>query len=238
MAGYGSEEENDGLPEAGPSSDPKKRPVVLSDMDSGSEFAPEKEELKLLEDQDKEEDEVVEPVADEDDTSDADGKLLPPPSKRRAGVTSAPKKAVKAKATASIVSKPSTSGPSLSRTSKRQQYILPTPSVHHRHRAVPLYSRAGRVERLASRPYLFRSYDVVMTNNFTHNAKVTDRVNKSWGYNVGSGPLWDLVEDRGWYKEAVEGIPDMDTETHRRPKVCKDVKVKDGWEILNETYAC
>lgn len=234
MAGYGSEGDNDGLPEAGPSSSPKKRPVVLSDMDSGSEFSPEKEGLKLLEDQDKEQDEVVQPVADEDETSDADKRSLPPSNKRRARTTAAPKKA-KTKATVSVVIKPSISGPSLSRTSKRQQYILPTPSVHHRHRAVPLYSRAGRVERLASRPSLFRSYDVVMTNNFTHNAKVTERVNKSWGYNVGWGPLWDLVEDRGWYKEAVEGISDTDTEANRRPKVYKDVQVKDGWEILNQT---
>jgi transcription factor C subunit 6 len=76
-----------------------------------------------------------------------------------------------------------------------------------------------------------------MTNNFTHNVKVTDRVNKSWGYNVGWGPLSDLVEDRGWYKEAVEGVPDMDTEANRRPRVYKNVNVKDGWEVLNETYA-
>ena len=233
MAGYGSEEDNNGLPEAGPSS-PEKRPITLSDMDSGSEFAPGKENLKLLEDQDNEEDAAV-PVADEDEASGSDREPLPPSSKQRAVVTTtAPKKA---KATVSIVSKPSFSGPSLSRTSKRQQYILPTPSVHHRHRAVPLYSRAGRVERLASHPSLFRSYDVVITNNFTHNAKVTDRVNKSWGYNVGWGPLWDLAEDRGWYKEAIEGVPDMDAEANRRPKVYKDIKVKDGWEILNEMCA-
>ena len=75
-----------------------------------------------------------------------------------------------------------------------------------------------------------------MTNNFTHNAKVTDRVNKSWGYNVGCGPLWDLVEDRGWYKEALEGVPDMDTEANRRPKVYKNINVKGGWEILDEKY--
>lgn len=75
-----------------------------------------------------------------------------------------------------------------------------------------------------------------MTNSFTHNAKVTDRLNKSWGYNVGWGPLWDMVEDRGWYKEAVEGVPDMDTEAKRRPKVYRNVEVKDGWEVSNETY--
>jgi hypothetical protein len=51
-----------------------------------------------------------------------------------------------------------------------------------------------------------------MTNNFTQNSQVTDRVNKSCGFNVGWGPLWEMVEDRGWYKEAVEGVDGMDND--------------------------
>jgi transcription factor C subunit 6 len=211
MAGYDSGDNDPAPPEAVSSSSSSKK------------------------DQGIEGDEVVDPVTDGDEPFNLDGMDLPPPIKLRTTSTM-PKKA-KAKVMVSSARKPSISGPSLSRTSKRQQYVLPTPSVHHRHRAVPLYSRAGRVERLASRPSLFRASDVVMTNNFTHNAKVTDRVNKSWGYNVGSGPLSDLVEDRGWYKEAVEGVPDMDTEANRRPRVYRNVSVKDGWEVLNETYA-
>ena len=52
-------------------------------------------------------------------------------------------------------------GTSLVRSSKRQMYVLPTPSVHHRHRAVPLFSRSGRVERLTVRPSLFGPTPVV-----------------------------------------------------------------------------
>lgn len=124
----------------------------------------------------------------------------------------------------------------LSRASKRQQYVLPTPSVHHRHRAVPLYTRTGRVERLESKPVLFKAPKITMSNNFTQNVKVSDRVNKSWGYNVGPGPIWELVEDRGWYKEAVENVPDMDRDANRRPKVYKNVLIKSDWEVLNKRY--
>ncbi|KAG5644404.1 hypothetical protein DXG03_008571 [Asterophora parasitica] len=66
---------------------------------------------------------------------------------------------------------------------------------------------------------------------------VTDRVNKSWGYNVGAGPLWEMVEDRGWYKEAVEDVPDMDRDANRRPKVYKNIRVKEGWEVLRKAEA-
>lgn len=113
-------------------------------------------------------------------------------------------------------------------------YVLPTPSVHHRHRAMPLYTRTGRVERLESRPSLFKPTKITMTNNFTQNVKVTDRVNKAWGYNVGWGPLWEMVEDRGWYKEAIEGVPDMDSDACRRPRVYEHINVKNGWTILNK----
>ncbi|KAF8641671.1 hypothetical protein AX16_009848, partial [Volvariella volvacea WC 439] len=78
-------------------------------------------------------------------------------------------------------------------------------------------------------------------NSITKSARITDRVNKSWGYNVGNGPLWQLVEDRGWYKEANtdNGIGGDDatereeSEAQRRPRVYADVVVKDGWEVLS-----
>ena len=230
MAGYGHDEEDQGSPQAGSS---KVQPVVLSDdMDSGSEFAPGRDDVRRQEGQGGDGGKSLQPGVEEDEVFDTDNQHMPPG--RKAGPVTVKVKKGKSKATASAVTKPSVIGPTLSRTSGRQQYILPTPSVHHRHRAVPLYSRTGRVERLASRPSLFQSYDVVMTNNFTQNAKVTDRVNKSWGYNVGWGPLWDLVEDRGWYKEAAEGVPDMDIEGNRRPKVYRDLDVKSCWENLSE----
>lgn len=120
-----------------------------------------------------------------------------------------------------------------SRASRRQMYVLPTPSVHHRHRAVPLFSPVGQVERLVAPPALFQPPKTTVTNNFTLNSSVSNRVNKAWGYNVGPGPLWELAEDRGWYKEALNTDDTDQKETTRRPRVYNDVSVQGGWEILN-----
>jgi len=59
----------------------------------------------------------------------------------------------------------------------------------------------------------------------------TRQKRKSWAYNVGPGPLWELIEDRGWFKEAA---PTGETEAHRRPRVYRDVRVREGWEVLSE----
>ena len=116
-------------------------------------------------------------------------------------------------------------------------YTLPIPSVHHRHRAVPIFFRSGRVERLESAPELFKPPTVTGTNNFTFSPLVQDRVNKAWGYNIGSGPIWELLEDRGWYKEAIEDGVEVEKEAKRRPRVHVDVDVGVGvekiWEVLN-----
>jgi len=122
------------------------------------------------------------------------------------------------------------------RRPKGKMYALPTPSVHHRHRAVPLYSRAGRTERLTMRPSLFEPPSLTLTTSFTERPKVSERVNKAWGFNVGYGPLWDLAEDRGWYKEAVTTGSNTDTEAKRRPLVYPDIRVQDGWEVMSLEY--
>ena len=123
--------------------------------------------------------------------------------------------------------------PGLSRPSHRQMYSLPTPSLHHRHRAVPLFPRPGQVERLESPPPLFGPTSTVPTNSFTHDQRVTERANKAWGYNVGSGPLWDLTEDRGWYKEALPDENEVGREINRRPRIYAGLRVVDGWAILS-----
>ena len=132
----------------------------------------------------------------------------------------------------------SAEGPTVSqvRRPKAKMYALPTPSVHHRHRAVPLYSREGRTERLTVRPSLFELSSLTLTSSFTERPIVSERVNKAWGFNVGYGPLWDLAEDRGWYKEAITTGNNTDTETKRRPRVYPDIRVQDGWEILSLEY--
>jgi len=115
---------------------------------------------------------------------------------------------------------------------KRSQYALPTPLVNHRHRGVPLFSRSARVERLAEPPKLFGPTSTVLTTSFTNSSKVTDRVSKAWGFNVGPGPLWQLAEDRGWFKEAEVIGNDVELERKRRPRVYREVRVRAGLELL------
>ncbi|KAG6860593.1 hypothetical protein C0995_009483 [Termitomyces sp. Mi166 len=206
---------------------PSKRAPVYNDEDgdSGSDFAPETDRDAEGEEEgvDEDEDEDMEP---EEDAPNVVPSVSITHSRRSASVLETKAKTIR-----------NLAKPSVSRASKRQQYVLPTPSVHHRHRAVPLYTRTGRVERLETRPVLFKASKITMSNNFTQNAKVADRVNKSWGYNVGPGPIWELVEDRGWYKEAVEKVPDMDSDGNRRPKVHKNILVKAGWKVLSKSDA-
>ena len=51
------------------------------------------------------------------------------------------------------------------------------------------------------------------------------------------GPLCDLAEARGWYKEAITTGNNTDTEAKRRPRVYHDIRVQDGWEIMSLEYA-
>ena len=122
------------------------------------------------------------------------------------------------------------------RRPKGKMYALPTPSVHHRHRAVPLYSRGGRTERLTVQPSLFEPPSLTLTTSFTESSKVSERVNKAWGFNVGHGPLWDLAEDRGWYKEAITTGNNNDAEAKRRPRVYPDTCIQEGWQLLSSEY--
>ncbi|PBK78709.1 hypothetical protein ARMSODRAFT_1011253 [Armillaria solidipes] len=55
--------------------------------------------------------------------------------------------------------------------------------------AIPLYARDGQVKRQVARPKPFAEMQTTLTNNLTQNVRITDRVNKAWGYNVGAGPL-------------------------------------------------
>lgn len=193
--------------------------------DSGSDFAPGKgEEDGVGDDEDAIGEEVVEDdFVPEEPTSSKPSKRAPKGASKGKGKAK--------KATPSAILAPAASLP---RTSRRQMHMLPTPSVHHRHRATPLFSRAGFVERLSSPPSLFGPINVALTNAFTHSTQVTDRVNKAWGYNVGPGPLWQLAEDRRWFKEASTTGKYVDCERNRRPRVYSDVPVKNGWKVINK----
>lgn len=233
-AGFVTDEDEE-TPQAGPSS--ASRTPFEDEVDSESDFEPEARVEIAAEDHaqndHEDEDEDAEGEID-DDVEEEVVAVVKPKQVRTASKRKRSPEPVKLKGR--VKSKIETAakvivGP---KGTKRQQYVLPTPSVHHRHRAVPLYSREGRVERLVNTPSLFTRPVTTLTNGFTENSKVSERVNKSWGYNIGAGPLWDLAEDRAWYKEAITTGEDTETEHMRRPRVYENVPLLEGWEILKE----
>jgi len=101
----------------------------------------------------------------------------------------------------------------------RHNYALPNPNIHHRHRPVPLFpgptitatASSGSaseetvhvpVERLLRPPLLFAPNETTPTNAYAANAALTRRVGKAWVASVGAGPVWQIVEDLGWFREA------------------------------------
>ena len=131
----------------------------------------------------------------------------------------------------------------------RQNYALPNPNIHHRHRPVPLFrgptaraaastDAAVRVERLLHAPLLFAPNETAPTNAYASASLLTSRVGKAWGASVGAGPVWQIVEDLGWFREAekqaVSALPEVPAqgqvqvqvydERMRRPRVHVDVR--------------
>jgi transcription factor C subunit 6 len=115
--------------------------------------------------------------------------------------------------------------------SKRNKSTLPT--THHRHRPPPLFRRDAQVERLLGHPTLFQPSATVLTNSFTSSTRATKRLERSWGRNVGPGPVHELLEDRAWFKEAV---PDASvaSEAGRRPVVYDTVKLDGRYHVISE----
>src|SRR6267154_958439 len=106
------------------------------------------------------------------------------------------------------------------------RHVLPNPNIHHRHRPVPLFSGPTataalapastptstsavvlRVERLRHAPQLFASNETVPTNAYASSPLLTRRVGKAWGMCIGVGPVWQIVEDLGWFREAEKSKP-------------------------------
>ena len=153
--------------------------------------------------------------------------------------------------------------------SARQNYALPNPNIHHRHRPVPLFegptasatalkaaTATVRVERLQRPPRLFAPNETVPTNAYASAALITRRVGKAWSASVGAGPVWQIVEDLGWFRES-EGFLDRGAaqesgqglapsarqiqgqgqgivcdERARRPRVHDDVALREGWTVF------
>ncbi|KAF5357771.1 hypothetical protein D9756_001159 [Leucocoprinus leucothites] len=240
LAGFDLDDENSGTgARAGPVSG---LPDLDDDGSSGSEFSPEKDKHaaeQMQQDAEDNEDLVQDDdMEGKDDIEDNESpmKLISDVDMTSVQVIqSASTSKGKGKATSKKGNAHPSLGTGLTRT-RRQMYTLPTPSVHHRHRAVPLYRREGRVERLRQPPELFKSPSIVMTNGVDQD-RVLERLNKAWGYNVGPGPLWEMAEDRSWFKEAKIAGNGGDTEAERRPLVHRDVRVKNGWKILTKEDA-
>lgn len=118
--------------------------------------------------------------------------------------------------------------------SARQQSVV-IPSTHHRHRAVSLHTLAKNalVERLSQSPLPFKAPTLVPTNNFACH-EVSRRVPWSWSYNVGPGPLWELMEDRGWYSESA--LNNEPRESARRPRTYQTVQAQTNFSILSAEY--
>ena len=147
--------------------------------------------------------------------------------------------------------------------SARQNYALPNPNIHHRHRPVPLFegptasatalkaaSATVRVERLQCPPRLFAPNETVPTNAYASAALITRRVGKAWSASVGAGPVWQIVEDLGWFRESEgflnrgaaqesgqgrgqgQGQGIVCDERARRPRVHDDVALREGWTVF------
>lgn len=211
-------------PEAGPSG---TKADAVSDEDSGSDFAP--DVLKSSAIPDDEDDVNEDQLLDEANSSDAGTSSVVGVSvsgislkrKRRASAHT-PNKRLSVPASRTPHPNPNTSTSALA-----------VPSFNHRHRPLPIYLKPGLVERLARAPTLFAREATVLTNGWGADEGVAARVSKAWGYNVGPGPLWELLEDRGWFPEATtsEGV-EGETEVSRRPKVYEDV-FAGSYEILD-----
>lgn len=74
------------------------------------------------------------------------------------------------------------------------------PSKDHRHRPNGLWAPPSDVYRLVSPPVPFSKSEVVRTNSADHPA-VMERVKKAWANSSGTGPVWELLEDRAFFKE-------------------------------------
>ncbi|KIY46871.1 hypothetical protein FISHEDRAFT_46417 [Fistulina hepatica ATCC 64428] len=128
-------------------------------------------------------------------------------------------------------------GAILARAHKR--HVLPRTSLKYaRNKAQPLYAPLQRVERLVKQPSLFVPPSIHMSTNFTSNPNLNARAKKTWEHNVGAGPLWEMLEDRSWFKESgssKEG--DSAPESHRRPRAYDEVQIRDRVEILTSENA-
>ncbi|KAI0723855.1 hypothetical protein C8T65DRAFT_627670 [Cerioporus squamosus] len=206
---------------------------------SGSEFEPDAVQEQQAEEDDAEDMALDDAEGEDDDVAETASAA---PKRRRTASTREPSLAYGESVSAAPRRKsaqPKASAkrsvmlvPGLAHSSNRQTHALP--SLHHRHRPMGIYKKEDKTERLIKPPALFQPAFTTPTNAWASSATVTDRVNKSWGYNVGPGPLWELLEDRTWFKEAYRSAKSSEKEL--RPRVHQDVAVN-RYQVLNAQEA-
>jgi len=74
------------------------------------------------------------------------------------------------------------------------------PSKDHRHRPNGLWAPPADVYRLLLPPTPLSKPEVIRTNSADHPA-VMQRIKKAWTHSSGTGPVWELLEDRAFFKE-------------------------------------
>ena len=157
---------------------------------------------------------------------------LPGPSSRpMAKTVTGAQKVLRGKSASNIpLLSVSASRPNKSKTSMPN---ISVPPQDHRYRAAPFYRTPTRVERLAAPPLPCSSGEILFTPNWTSDPVITDRINRAHVYNVGPGPVWELIEDRSWWKESITGRADEGSETCRRPRVYESLNVSPNFDVID-----
>lgn len=125
---------------------------------------------------------------------------------------------------------------SVSRPHRSGVSVAPNlPSKDHRHRPHGLWAPPSDVYRLLSPPTPFSESKVIRTYSADHPA-VMQRVKKAWANIYGTGPVWELLEDRAFFKEEWTGY-DLSSRKGRklRPVVFPTVRAQEP-QFLSREY--
>lgn len=109
-----------------------------------------------------------------------------------------------------------------------------TLASRQRFRPWSTFKRPGQTLRLLSEPKPLELPDTEACNPCTINDVVTRRLTRILATNVGTGPLWELMEDCAWWKESIEPPDSVWTQRFLRPTMYKAVTVpSSSWTALS-----
>ena len=109
------------------------------------------------------------------------------------------------------------------------------PSKDHRHRPNGLWAPPSDVYRLLAPPNPLSQSEIVRTNPADH-PSVMQRIKKAWAHSSGTGPVWELLEDRAFFKEEwVDYDPSSRRGRKQRPVVFPTVRAQQP-PILSHKY--